>query len=302
MHELRGTGVAIVTPFNNYAIDYDALARCIAYVIEGGVDYIVALGSTGESATQSPAERRAVLDFTIREVSGDVPIVAGNFGGNDTRRICQLMDSYDFEGITAVLSSSPEYNKPTQEGIFRHYEYLANHCPRPIIVYNVPGRTASNITVDTAIRLAGISGICGIKEASGDMLQGKRIVQGTDNSFLVLSGDDPTALGLMRLGGDGVISVIANAVPQQFSAMTRLALGEKWEAAASLDQALAELHPLLYKEGNPAGIKGALRHLGIAGDEVRLPLVGLSDETRNSIGQHLQRIMASTPSPDPSKP
>ena len=300
MQSLRGTGVALITPFNDYQIDYPALSRCIEFVIGGGVDYIVALGSTGESATLSPTERRQVLSYTIEVVAGRVPVVAGNFGGNDTRRICDDIASFDFTGITAILSSSPEYNKPSQEGIFRHYQALASVSPVPLIVYNVPGRTASNVTADTTIRLSRTCpNICGIKEASADLAQGQAIIEGARAGFLVLSGDDPTALQLVEAGGHGVISVIANALPGLFREMIRSALDDHLPRARSVDQRLAEIHPLLYAEGNPAGIKGLLSLLGLCTPEVRLPLMPATPSLLTALHSQWQRVAVSNPEHDP---
>ena len=203
MDRFKGTGVAIVTPFLNYSIDYDALGRVLNHCISGGVDYIVSLGTTGESPTLSNDEKRAILDFTIEFVNGRTPIVAGNFGGNNTQAVCDYIDQFDFTGIDAILSSSPAYNKPSQEGLYLHYSKIAEHSPRPVIIYNVPGRTSSNITAETTLRIAhDNSNIIGIKEASADLAQSSKIINGKPENFLVLSGDDPTALEMILSGGD----------------------------------------------------------------------------------------------------
>lgn len=272
-----GTGVALITPFEDGELDFKSLDRMIEHVIEGRVEYIVSLGSTGESATLNETERRQVLNRTIERVAGRVPIVAGNFGDNNTRDLCRYAETFDFTGIDAILSSSPAYNKPTQEGIYQHYKALSTACPVPVILYNVPGRTASNVTAETTLRLAhDCPSIVAIKEASGDMVQASQILRGRPNGFLVLSGDDPTALALVSLGGDGVISVIGNAYPESFSSMIRAARSGQFAEARRLHESLLNIHPVLYVEGNPAGIKAATHLLGLSTPEVRLPLTALS--------------------------
>ena len=274
-----GTGVALITPFENGEIDFRSLDRMIQHVIAGGVEYIVSLGSTGESATLDIDERRKVLDRTLARVDGRVPIVAGNFGDNNTRDLCKYAESFDFTGIDAILSSSPAYNKPTQEGIYQHYKALSEACAVPVILYNVPGRTASNVTAETTLRLANdCPSVIAIKEASGDMVQGSKILRDRPDGFLVISGDDPTSLSLVALGGDGVISVIANAYPKIFSSMIRAGLSGDLEEARRLHESLLNIHPLLYVEGNPAGVKAATSILGLSTPEVRLPLTSLSKE------------------------
>ncbi len=274
-----GTGVALITPFEHGEVDFRSLDRMIDHVIAGGVEYIVSLGSTGESATLDLDERRKVLDRTIARVDGRVPIVAGNFGDNNTRDLCKYAENFDFTGIDAILSSSPAYNKPTQEGIYLHYKALSEVCPVPVILYNVPGRTASNVTAETTLRLAhDFPSIIAVKEASGDMEQGSQIIHDKPEGFLVISGDDPTALPLIAFGADGVISVIANAYPAIFSDMVRAALSGDMTRASKLHESLMNIHPLLYVEGNPAGIKAATTLLGLSTPEVRLPLTPLSKE------------------------
>jgi 4-hydroxy-tetrahydrodipicolinate synthase len=276
---LVGTGVALITPFEHGEIDFRSLDRMIDHVINGGVEYIVSLGSTGESATLDLDERRKLLDRTIARVNGRVPIVAGNFGENNTRDLCKYAESFDFAGIDAILSSSPAYNKPTQEGIYRHYKALSEASSVPVILYNVPGRTASNVTAETTLRLAhDFPSIIAIKEASGDIVQGSKIIMNKPEGFLVISGDDPTALPLIALGGQGVISVIANAYPAIFSSMVRLALSGNIVESRRLHEAMLNIHPVLYVEGNPAGIKAATTILGLSTPEVRLPLTSLSKE------------------------
>lgn len=272
-----GTGVAIITPFKNGDIDWSGLAQVIEHVISGGVEYIVALGSTGETATLNEMESRKILDFCIDKVDGRVPIVAGNFGMNDTKELVKKASTYNFDGISAVLASSPAYIKPSQEGIFLHYRELIDHCEVPVILYNVPGRTRSNMEWETTLRLAEYSKKCiGIKEASGDLIQTTRILKNKPSDFMVISGDDEVALAMTMLGGDGVISVMANALPAPFSNMMRAALKGDYDTARKLNFDTYDLHKLLYIEGNPVGIKSAMEVLGICTNEVRLPLAPLS--------------------------
>lgn len=289
--KFRGTGVALITPFKKNALDFESLERMVDHVLAGGVEYIVSLGSTGESATLNDTERRSVLDKTIEFVNGRVPVVAGNFGDNNTRDLCKYAESFDFTGISAILSSSPAYNKPTQEGLYQHYKALSEASPVPVILYNVPGRTASNMTAETTLRLAhDCPSIIAIKEASGDMVQASQILKDRPDDFLVISGDDPTALALIALGGDGVISVIANACPSEFSEMVRAALDGGIKEALEYHHMLLPVHPLLYAEGNPAGIKGATSVLGLSTPEVRLPLTPLSNERTAALKKLLDDI------------
>lgn len=279
MAALRGTGVALVTPFKDGDIDFEALSRIIEHVISGGIDYLVSLGTTGESVTLSEEEKRAVLDHTIRITDGRKPLVAGNFGGNDTAALCRYIAAFDFSGIDAILSSSPAYSKPSQEGIFRHYRAISEHSPVPVVLYNVPGRTCSNITAATTLRIArACPNVIGIKEASGDLTQSSEIIRDRPDGFLVISGDDPTAPGLIYTGGDGVISVIANAFPGEWSTMIQQALASENDRANIIHNNLLPLHGHLYAEGNPAGIKTAMHFLGLCENEVRLPLTAMSEE------------------------
>lgn len=286
-----GTGVALVTPFRNQAIDYEALGQIIEFVISGGVDYIVCLGTTGEAITLTAKECREVLDFTIEAVSGRKPIIAGFFGDNNTERLVNNLCNYDFTGVTAIMSSSPSYNKPTQEGIFQHYLAVAEASPLPLIIYNVPGRTSSNVTADTILRLADASDrFIAVKEASGDLVQTMRIIKEKPAHFNVLSGDDPLTLPLIACGAIGVISVIANAFPAQFSDMVRAALHNDFEEARRLNDMLLEIHPWLYVEGNPTGVKAAMELLGLCSREVRLPLVPMATETMIKLRQSMAHV------------
>ena len=276
--EFVGTGVAMITPFRNGEIDFPAIERIVEYIIDGGVEYLVVLGSTGETATLNDIESRKVLDAVISTVNKRVPIVAGNFGGKNTRVLCEKIKSYDFKGIDAILSSSPEYVKPSQQGIYSHFMELEKASPVPIIMYNVPGRTRSNMEWMTTIKLAEASDkFIGIKEATGDLIQATRIIYNKPENFFVTSGDDEVALPMVACGGHGVISVIGNAFPKAFSDMIRAALRNDFEEARRLNKQTYDLHKWLYIEGNPVGIKSAMQLLGYSTNEVRLPLVRMSN-------------------------
>lgn len=288
----RGTGVALVTPFKNGRIDWDGLEKIIEHVIAGGVDFLVSLGTTGESVTTSEAEHRQIIDFTIRINRGRLPVVVGIFGGNNTDELVRTMRGFNFDGIDALLSSNPAYNKPSQEGIFRHYMALAEASPRPIILYNVPSRTASNMAAETTLRLAHASDqFLGIKEASNDIYQVAKIIQGRPKDFLVLSGDDFITLPLIASGGDGVISVIANTAPRPFTDMVRAALRYDMPQAQQLNLQLLDLYRLLFTEGNPAGVKAALETQGLCSRDVRLPLVSMSENGQALIRAELERVL-----------
>ena len=277
-HELAGTGVALVTPFRQKSVDFDALERIIEYVIAGGVDYFVSLGTTGEAITLNSKECREVFDFTLRIVNGRKPVVAGMFGGNFTEMLAEKIRHYNLEGFAAIMSSSPAYSKPPQEGIFRHYLELAEASPVPILLYNVPGRTGSNVKPETILRLAAESEkFIGVKEASGDLVQAMQLLKNRPEHFLVLSGDDVLTLPMIACGGDGAISVIANVYPRHFSEMVRSARQGDFPTAARLNNAMLDVHPWLYAEGNPAGIKAAMEIHGLCSREVRIPLMPLSE-------------------------
>lgn len=289
-----GTGVAIITPFRNNEVDFPALEKIIEHVISGGVNYIVALGSTGETATLNEVEARKILDFCIEKVSGRVPLVAGNFGWNDTKELVRKINDYNFDGVSAILSSSPAYIKPSQEGIFRHYAAVADVCPVPVILYNVPGRTRSNMEWETTVRLAEYSRtFVGIKEASGDLIQTTRIIKNKPEHFIVTSGDDEVALPMTAVGGDGVISVMANAFPKAFSSMIKFALDQNYEKARKLNFETYDLHKWLYIEGNPVGIKSAMEILGFCTNEVRLPLAPLSAGNYAKLKTEVEKILKS---------
>jgi 4-hydroxy-tetrahydrodipicolinate synthase len=291
-HLFSGTGVALVTPFKKRKIDWDALERVIEHVIAGGVEYIVSLGTTGEAITLSTKECREVFDFTKKIVRQRIPIVAGLFGGNSTEVVKERLKNYNIEGFDAVLSSSPSYNKPTQEGIFQHYMTLAKVTPLPIIIYNVPSRTASNVSAETTLRLAEASEkFVAVKEASGDMAQSMKLCKYAPPHFAILSGDDPITMPLIACGAHGVISVIANAFPKEFSDMTRAALNKDFDTALRLHNLTLDIHKWLYLEGNPVGIKAAMDILGLCSKEVRLPLVAASDALMKNLKKELEKLI-----------
>lgn len=288
--QLNGTGVALITPFKNKAVDFEALERVIEYVISGGVEYIVSLGTTGEAPTLSNSEMIAVLDFTVKIVASRVPVVAG-FGGNDTQAIINSIKEYHFDGIAAILSSSPAYSKPTQEGIYQHYMAIAEIAPVPIIIYNVPSRTATNIKAETTLRLAHSSDrFIAIKEASGKLVQCMKIMRDKPKDFLLLSGDDALSLPMISFGAKGVISVMGNALPNEFSTMIRTALNGDFENATRQHLDLLAINDLLYEEGNPAGIKAAMEIQGICSREVRLPLMKLSNKNCDKLKKAMKML------------
>lgn len=287
-----GTGVALITPFKKGKVDFPAIESIIDHVIDGGVEYVVMLGSTGETATLNSQESRDILDCAIAKVAKRVPIVTGNFAGNNTLELVKDIDSFDFTGIDAILSSSPAYVKPSQEGIYRHYMALEAASPVPIIIYNVPGRTQSNISWQTTVRLAEASDkFIGVKEATGDLIQTTRIVKNKPEDFFVASGDDEVLIPMISVGGCGVISVIANALPKEFSEMVRLALKDNYHEARKLNDHIYDLHKWLYIEGNPVGIKTAMEILGFCSNEVRLPLHNMSVENYKSLEHTLRGII-----------
>ena len=277
MNKLHGTGVALVTPFTaSGTIDWAAWERLLDFNLAGGVEYLVINGTTGESPTTTASEKAELLDVARRHVAGRVPLVYG-IGGNDTATAAQQLRSFDASGITAILSASPAYNKPSQAGIVAHYQHLAEAAPLPLILYNVPGRTGSNMTADTTLRLAQHDNIIGIKEASGNVEQCLAILAKKPADFLFLSGDDMLTVPLIACGSQGIISVLANAFPQKFSDMTRAALAGDFARASQLLYYFTGLNPLMYEEGNPVGVKAALALQGVCEPAVRLPLVPASE-------------------------
>ena len=292
LQQFKGTGVAIVTPFLDGAIDFNALERIVEHVIEGGINFIVALGSTGEALLLNREEQNKVLACIIEKVNKRVPIVAGHFGGNNTNQLIKKIRETDFTGVTAIMSSSPSYVKPTQEGIYQHYMAIADAAPLPIIIYNVPGRTASNIKPSTILRLANDhSNFIGVKDATGNILQSIEIIKDKPDHFLVLSGDDPTAMAHVLAGGDGVISVISNAIPRAFTNMINATLDGEQEKARHLNDLIHNLHHWMYVEGNPAGVKAALHFQDLCSMEVRLPLVAMNKDTYHSMSEELEKFL-----------
>jgi 4-hydroxy-tetrahydrodipicolinate synthase len=293
--QFSGTGVALVTPYRKGKVDFEALDRVIEHVIKGGVDFIVSLGSTGESVMLTTAECKEVFRFTLQKVNGRLPVVAGLFGSNSTAHLLERLRVYDdmLGGFSAIMSSSPSYVKPTQEGIYQHYMALEAVSPLPIIIYNVPGRTASNVTADTTLRLARASKkFIAVKEASGQIDQACSIIKHRPEGFLVLSGDDALTLPLIACGANGVISVIANALPEQFSGMVRAALSGDFDTARRLHLDLHDIHPLLYVDGNPAGVKAVLKIMGLCSSEIRSPLMPVRDSTYDRLKVELDKLYA----------
>lgn len=287
----KGTGVALITPFQPSGIvDFQGLTRLINHVIDGGVDYVVTLGTTGETATLTVAEKKEIVNHTVTTVAGRVPVILGH-GGNNTAALIDGLQQLDLTGISALLSVSPYYNKPTQAGIIAHYTALAAATELPLILYNVPGRTSSNLTADTTLHLAHkVDNIKAIKEASGSIEQCMAIVAGRPNDFLVISGEDALTLPMLSFGMDGVISVVANAFPKEYSDMVRAGLAGDFTTARTLHFELLHLIDLLFAEGNPGGVKCALKHLGICGDTLRLPLVNVSNDTDKAIKQAVKAL------------
>lgn len=282
--KFTGTGVAIVTPFTKKGeIDFKGLEKLINHIIKGGVEYVVALGTTGESATMTKEEKQAVVDCVVKTVNKRVPVVLG-LGGNNTMEIVSSLKKEKFTGIDALLSVSPYYNKPSQRGIYEHYKAIAKASPLPIILYNVPGRTSSNMTAETTLKLASeFKNIIAIKEASGNLEQCMKIIKNKPKDFLVISGDDILTLPIIASGGDGVISVVANGFPKDYSEMTRQILAGNVKEAQRLHYKLTEITEQLFADGNPAGIKAVLELMKICGSTVRLPLVNVNKGVQEAI-------------------
>jgi 4-hydroxy-tetrahydrodipicolinate synthase len=284
---LAGTGVAIVTPFtSDLSVDYNALEKLIEHIISNGVNYIVTLGTTGETPVLSAAEKKEIINFTQQKINNRVPMVIG-LGGNNTAEIIKDLQSYPLDGAVAILSASPYYNKPSQEGIFEHYKALAAASPKPIILYNVPGRTGRNMSASTTLRLAQIDNIVGIKEAANDIQQVMEILKNRPADFFVTSGDDDLVLPEMACGIDGVISVAANAFPKEFTAMVNYCKAGNFTEAVKINNSLLEVYKLLFAENNPAGVKAFLTELGLIENYLRLPGVPLSDDLHKQIKKYL---------------
>ena len=284
MDAIKGMGVALVTPFNkDESVDYSALAKIVDYNIENGTDYLVVLGTTGESATLSIDEQEEVKKTIEKANRNRIPLVLG-IGGNDTASVARKVQSTDLSSYVAVLSVSPYYNKPTQEGLYQHFKHIAEACPKPVILYNVPGRTAKNMEPKTVARLAqDCSNIVAIKEAAGDMVQALELLRIVPKDFLVISGDDMITLPMIQAGGAGVISVIGEGFPKAFSDMVRYALNGQQKEALDIHYAIMPLIDLIFKEGNPAGIKAVFEQLNLCNDTVRLPLVSATKDLKKDI-------------------
>ena len=288
---LKGLGVAIITPFKeDFSVDFKALTKLINHVIDGGVDYIVSLGTTGESVVLNDQEKTSVVEHTINTVEKRVPICLG-IGGNDTMAIVDKIKKTNFSNISAILSVSPYYNKPSQEGIFLHYKLISESSSVPIILYNVPGRTSSNIEASTTLKLASkFSNIIGIKEASGDLSQISQIIKNKPKNFNVVSGDDDLTNQIIKNGGDGVISVVGQCFPKLFSKMVHEALNKNFSISDKISFELSYFIKSLFKNGNPSGIKSALNHLNICENVLRLPLTSLKNDDFNELISELTRI------------
>ena len=291
MQSLIGTGVALVTPFKkDFSVDTEALTRIVNFQIDNGIDYLVVLGTTAENATLSQDEKEVVINTVIEANNSRLPLVLG-VGGNNTHEVVNELKTRDLSKFVAVLSVSPYYNKPTQEGIYRHFEAIANASPLPIILYNVPGRTSSNMLPATVIRLANdFKNIVAIKEAAGDIVQAMKLIQNKPAGFHVISGDDMITLPMVLAGGSGVISVIGEGFPRQFSDMVRLGLQRKVDEAYKLHYLLAESIDMIFEQGNPAGIKEVHKTLGLSENTVRLPLVNVDENLAKRLSDFTKKL------------
>lgn len=291
MQSLIGTGVALVTPFKkDFSIDTEALERIINYSVDGGIEYLVVLGTTAENATLSPEEKELVIKTVIEVNKGRLPLVLG-VGGNNTLKVVEELKTRDLSQFVAILSVSPYYNKPTQEGIYQHFKAVAEASPIPVILYNVPGRTSSNMLPKTVLRLANdFENVVAIKEAAGDIVQAMQLLKDKPEGFLVISGDDMIALPIVLAGGAGVISVIGQGFPKEFSEMIRLGLNRKVDEAFKIQYLLADSIDMIFEQGNPAGIKEVFQSLGIADNTVRLPLVSVDESLSERIYQFVEKI------------
>ncbi len=292
MKELVGTGVALVTPFkNDFSIDTEALSRIVNYCIDGGIDYLVVLGTTGESVTLNKAEKLLVMDTIVKANAGRLPLILG-IGGNSTHRVVHEVKAFQSDDFDGILSVSPYYNKPTQEGIYQHFKAISEVSKKPIILYNVPPRTGSNMLPETVLRLANdFENIVGIKEASGDLKQIVEIIHGASSEFHVISGNDDTALETVFQGGSGVISVIGQGLPTTFSQMIRLGLNGNRKEALALEERMAKGMELIFEEGNPAGIKAVFETLQLSNTVVRLPLVEATSPLKEKIASFVKPFM-----------
>ncbi len=287
-NKITGTGVAIVTPFLlNGEIDFTSLTKLVNNLLDNGVDFIVGLGTTSEAVTLTPDEKESVMKHVINIVDGKIPVVIG-IGGNNTKAVVEEIQNTDFKGIDAILSVAPYYNKPNQRGIYEHFKAIAENSIVPIIIYNVPGRTSSNISAETTVKLANdFSNIIAVKEASGNLSQVMDIIYDKPDGFSVLSGDDALTFPMIALGADGVISVVANAFPQEFSKMVSYARNGDTEKARNIHYDLIKIIDLLFADGNPAGIKAALEIMGVIGNNLRLPMVPVLHEVYMELAQSI---------------
>ena len=291
MQALIGTGVALVTPFkSDFSVDVETLKSIVHFSIENGIEYLVVMGTTAENATLSAEEKELVIATVVETNDGRLPLVLG-VGGNNTMQVVAELQTRDLSAFDAILSVSPYYNKPTQEGIYQHFKVIAEASPIPVILYNVPGRTSSNMLPSTVLRLANdFTNIVGIKEAAGDLVQAMKIIQHKPKDFLVISGDDMIALPMVLAGGAGVISVIGQGFPKQFSEMIRLGLNKKVDAAFEIQYKIADSIDMIFEQGNPAGIKEVFKVLGIAENVVRLPLVSVDDSLSKRIYDFVKKF------------
>lgn len=289
-HQLRGTGVALVTPFTKEGnVDFTALGKVIDHVIKGGIDYLVTLGTTGETPSLSKEEKIAIIEFTFSHTAGRVPIIVG-VGGNNTAEVISDLQKLPLSEALAVLSVSPFYNKPSQEGIYQHYKTIAEASPKPVILYNVPGRTGRNMSAATSIRLAkDCPNVVGLKEASGDMAQCMEILRDAPSNFVVLSGDDLLAMPQIACGMQGVISVAANAYPLEYSNMVRACLAGNFVKAKMINDPLIQAYDMMFAENNPSGVKAFMHQMELLENEVRLPIVSLSEPIHSRVKTYLSK-------------
>ena len=287
--QLQGTGVALITPFTSeQRVDFNALGKVIDAMIKGGVEYLITLGTTGETPTLDKQEKLDIVNYTFEKAAGCVPVVVG-IGGNNTAELIKDLHYFPLDKAVAVLSASPNYNKPSQEGIYQHYKALAAESPKPIILYNVPGRTGRNMTAETTLRLSELPNIEGMKEAGGDMAQCMQILRDMPKDFLFVSGDDALALPQLACGMHGVISVAANAFPAEFSEMVRLCLQNKFPEAKAVNDKLLDAYDIMFCENNPAGVKAFMAEQGLIGNFVRLPVVPLSSGVHAKVKVYLTK-------------
>lgn len=291
MKKFKGTGIAIITPFkNDSSIDFTALGRVINHIIAGGINYIVVLGTTGESVTLTKDEKRAIISYVLEAVDSRVPVVAG-IGGNNTQEVINSIRHTSLTGIEALLSVAPYYNKPTQRGLFQHFKAIATCSPLPVIIYNVPGRTGCNISADTCLELAyECENITGVKEASGDMAQIMKIIKGKPENFSLISGDDMLTIPVIAAGGVGVISVLGNAFPAACTELVSHALKNNFKLAREIQFKYLEMTELLFAEGNPSGVKAIMSVMNLCENNLRLPLVPVSRGTMTRIQKAVDEV------------